>query len=137
MKFEACPVEPPGFGSGPLSSRIRSRHPSSARWKARLFPTMPAPMTTARAEAGREPDVSSCSDMVAREPSALVIAATRGYGLPLSTSSQNGPGEGRGTPLIRAAGVWKVFGPHAEKIVGSPDADLSRRELRGKTGCVA
>ena len=25
MKFDACPVEPPGFGSGPLSSRTRSR----------------------------------------------------------------------------------------------------------------
>ena len=24
MKFEACPVEPPGFGSGPLSSSMRS-----------------------------------------------------------------------------------------------------------------
>jgi glycine betaine/proline transport system ATP-binding protein len=41
-----------------------------------------------------------------------------------------------GEPLIRATGVWKVFGPKAEKIVGSPDADLSRTELRAKTGCV-
>ena len=42
-----------------------------------------------------------------------------------------------GTPLIEADGVWKVFGPGAEKIPGSPDADLSRAELRAKTGCVA
>jgi glycine betaine/proline transport system ATP-binding protein len=42
-----------------------------------------------------------------------------------------------GPPLIKAEGVWKVFGPHAERIVGSPDADLSRRELREQTGCVA
>ena len=42
-----------------------------------------------------------------------------------------------GTPLIRASGVWKVFGPHAERIVGHPDAELSRSELRAKTGCVA
>jgi glycine betaine/proline transport system ATP-binding protein len=41
-----------------------------------------------------------------------------------------------GEPLIRAEGVWKVFGPHADRIVGSPDADLPRRELRAKTGCV-
>jgi glycine betaine/proline transport system ATP-binding protein len=41
-----------------------------------------------------------------------------------------------GVPLIRAEGVWKVFGPHAGRIVGSPDADLPRRELRAKTGCV-
>ena len=49
MKFDACPVEPPGFGSGPLSSRTRSVQPSRARWYARLLPTMPQPITTARA----------------------------------------------------------------------------------------
>jgi glycine betaine/proline transport system ATP-binding protein len=38
-------------------------------------------------------------------------------------------------PLISADGVWKVFGPHGERLVGSPDADLPRRELRAKTGC--
>ncbi len=32
MKFDACPVEPPGFGIGPLSTRTRSRQPSCARW---------------------------------------------------------------------------------------------------------
>src|SRR5215472_17231503 len=52
MKLEACPVEPPGFGIGPLSTRTRSRHPSSARWCTRLLPTMPAPMMTALALAG-------------------------------------------------------------------------------------
>jgi glycine betaine/proline transport system ATP-binding protein len=40
-----------------------------------------------------------------------------------------------GTPLVAAKGVWKVFGPHGERLVGSPDADLSRAELREKTGC--
>jgi glycine betaine/proline transport system ATP-binding protein len=42
-----------------------------------------------------------------------------------------------GEPLVRAEGVWKVFGPGADKIVGTPDADLSRAELRDKTGCIA
>jgi glycine betaine/proline transport system ATP-binding protein len=42
-----------------------------------------------------------------------------------------------GPPLIAADGVWKVFGPGAEKIPGSPEADLSRAELRERTGCVA
>jgi glycine betaine/proline transport system ATP-binding protein len=42
-----------------------------------------------------------------------------------------------GAPLIRAEGVWKVFGPHADRVVGTPDADLPRGELRAKTGCVA
>ena len=40
-----------------------------------------------------------------------------------------------GTPLVAAKGVWKVFGPHGERLVGSADADLSRAELRAKTGC--
>ena len=42
-----------------------------------------------------------------------------------------------GDPLIRTQGVWKIFGPKAERIIGTPDADLPRRELREKTGCVA
>ena len=42
-----------------------------------------------------------------------------------------------GPPLIRAEGVWKIFGPNAGKILGTPDADLPRSELRVKTGCVA
>jgi glycine betaine/proline transport system ATP-binding protein len=41
-----------------------------------------------------------------------------------------------GPPVIRATGVWKVFGPHPERLLGSPDADLPRGELRSKTGCV-
>ncbi len=33
--------------------------------------------------------------------------------------------------------VWKVYGPNAQRIVGSPDASLPRAELLEKTGCVA
>ncbi|MGI8420721.1 MAG: quaternary amine ABC transporter ATP-binding protein [Gaiellaceae bacterium] len=40
-----------------------------------------------------------------------------------------------GTPLIRAEGVWKIFGRHGDRIVGTPDAALSRAALREKTGC--
>jgi glycine betaine/proline transport system ATP-binding protein len=40
-------------------------------------------------------------------------------------------------PLIRAHGVWKIFGRNAGKIVGTPDAELSRSELRAKHDCVA
>ena len=39
-------------------------------------------------------------------------------------------------PAIRAEGVWKVFGPNGDKLVGSPDADLPRAELRAKSGHV-
>jgi glycine betaine/proline transport system ATP-binding protein len=39
-----------------------------------------------------------------------------------------------GTPLVEARGVWKVFGPHGERIVDSADCDLPRGELRAKSG---
>ncbi|KRF12463.1 glycine/betaine ABC transporter ATP-binding protein [Nocardioides sp. Soil797] len=44
-------------------------------------------------------------------------------------------------PETRAAalsvrGLWKIFGPRADRIIGTPDADLSRAELKEKTGCV-
>ena len=42
-----------------------------------------------------------------------------------------------GDPLLRCEGVWKIFGSKADKVIGTPDADLSRAELREKTGCVA
>ncbi|MDX6486497.1 MAG: glycine betaine/proline transport system ATP-binding protein, partial [Gaiellaceae bacterium] len=42
-----------------------------------------------------------------------------------------------GEPLIRAAGVWKIFGRHADRVMGTPDADLPRAELRLKHDCVA
>src|SRR5215208_6313900 len=42
-----------------------------------------------------------------------------------------------GEPLLRAEGVWKLFGSKADKVIGTPDADLPRAELREKTGCVA
>jgi glycine betaine/proline transport system ATP-binding protein len=45
------------------------------------------------------------------------------------------PGSG-GEPLLLAEGIWKVFGPHGDDLVGTPDAELSRGELREKTGCV-
>jgi glycine betaine/proline transport system ATP-binding protein len=59
---------------------------------------------------------------------ATVVAGTTGGGHGVDRS---------GEPLIRARGVWKIFGPRAEKILGTPDADLPRSELRAKTGCVA
>jgi len=44
--------------------------------------------------------------------------------------------ERSGDPLLRAEGVWKLFGPQADKVIGTPDAELSRTELREKTGTV-
>jgi len=41
-----------------------------------------------------------------------------------------------GEPLIRADGIWKIFGRRAERIIGTADADLNRAQLRAQTGCV-
>ena len=35
---------------------------------------------------------------------------------------------------ISARNVWKIFGPNPESLIGTPDADLSRADLRNKTG---
>jgi glycine betaine/proline transport system ATP-binding protein len=42
-----------------------------------------------------------------------------------------------GDATVSCRNVWKVYGPKADRIVGSPDAALSRQELLEKTGCVA
>jgi glycine betaine/proline transport system ATP-binding protein len=39
-------------------------------------------------------------------------------------------------PALSVRNLWKVFGPDAHKVVGTPDAQLSRTELKQKTGCV-
>ncbi len=38
---------------------------------------------------------------------------------------------------VSCRSVWKVYGPRADHIVGSPEANLPRAELLEKTGCVA
>src|SRR3954451_15876798 len=42
-----------------------------------------------------------------------------------------------GDAALDVKNLWKVFGPKADEIIGSPDADLPRPELLEKTGCVA
>ncbi len=39
-------------------------------------------------------------------------------------------------PALQVQSLWKVFGPHAEKLVGTPDLELSRKELLAKSGHV-
>ncbi|WP_235558314.1 quaternary amine ABC transporter ATP-binding protein [Sphaerimonospora mesophila] len=41
------------------------------------------------------------------------------------------------TAAIEVRGLWKIFGPKADRIIGSPDADLDPAALRAKTGCTA
>ena len=40
------------------------------------------------------------------------------------------------TAALAVEGLWKIFGPRADKIIGTPDAELSRAELKTKTGNV-
>ncbi len=43
---------------------------------------------------------------------------------------------GRTTPAVAVDGLWKIFGPRADRIMQSEDAKLSRKELQEKTGHV-
>ncbi len=40
-----------------------------------------------------------------------------------------------GGPVVEARDVWKIFGPHPERLRGSDDLNLPRAELFAKTGC--
>jgi glycine betaine/proline transport system ATP-binding protein len=56
----------------------------------------------------------------------------------MTTDTAIAPAETATTdPTLAVDGLWKVFGPRASKIIGSPEADLPRPELLEKTGCVA
>jgi glycine betaine/proline transport system ATP-binding protein len=48
---------------------------------------------------------------------------------------QAAPGQS-GDAALKVEGLWKIFGTRADKIIGTSDADLSRKDLQAKTGCV-
>ncbi len=57
-----------------------------------------------------------------------------------STTQQSRPraaDAGTGRAALDVQGLWKIFGPGAGKVVGTPLAELNRAELREQTGCVA
>ena len=41
-----------------------------------------------------------------------------------------------GDAALSVKNLWKIFGRGADRIVGTPDAELSRAELKEKSGCV-
>jgi len=43
-------------------------------------------------------------------------------------------GNGTANPTIAVKGLWKVFGPAEHTVIGTPDADLPRDELKRKNG---
>jgi len=42
----------------------------------------------------------------------------------------------KGEAALTVKELWKIFGDKADKIIGTPDAELSRKEVQSKTGCV-
>jgi glycine betaine/proline transport system ATP-binding protein len=58
----------------------------------------------------------------------------------MSTVTPHPQDERETTPTVDAAlsvlNLWKIFGRGADKIIGTPDAELPRAELKEKTGCV-
>jgi glycine betaine/proline transport system ATP-binding protein len=40
-------------------------------------------------------------------------------------------------PVFAVNGLWKIFGPRADRIVGRPEEQLRGKELMDKTGCIA
>ena len=41
------------------------------------------------------------------------------------------------TTALAVDSLWKIFGPKADKIIGTPAADLSRQELQQRMGCLS
>ncbi len=39
-------------------------------------------------------------------------------------------------PALRVDSLWKIFGNRADKVIGTEDANLTRKQLQEKTGCV-
>jgi glycine betaine/proline transport system ATP-binding protein len=52
------------------------------------------------------------------------------------TEEQSGFTATAGEAAVSVKDLWKIFGEKADKIIGTPDAELSRAELQKKTGCV-
>ena len=56
-----------------------------------------------------------------------------------STAEQRAPqitGGRADRAVLDVQDLWKVFGPRADRVIGTPLADLSRSELKEKAGCV-
>jgi glycine betaine/proline transport system ATP-binding protein len=57
-----------------------------------------------------------------------------------ASTTESQPGQAaagaNGDAALKVEGLWKIFGNDADKIIGTPDADLSRKDLQEKTGHV-
>ncbi|MET8143490.1 glycine betaine/L-proline ABC transporter ATP-binding protein [Sphaerisporangium sp. NPDC005288] len=55
----------------------------------------------------------------------------------MTATSQAEPSPPPEAVTLDVRGLWKVFGPRAGRVAGTPLAELSRAELKERTGCVA
>ena len=92
----------------------RRQHPAPARRRAVLPPPRRQPPLPAR-----------------RQPQHGGTAHDHDHDHPRPT-----PRAARRQPAVHVDGLWKIFGPRADKIMAGADAELSRKELQEKTGHV-
>jgi glycine betaine/proline transport system ATP-binding protein len=52
------------------------------------------------------------------------------------TDKATGTDASNGESALSVRNLWKIFGRGADSIIGTPDADLSRADLKARTGCV-
>ncbi len=89
---------------------------------------------------GPKPPASERARSDAATPTSVTAAtpATVAAATPNRTAAANPATEQAGDPAVFAVrDLWKVFGPKADRIPGSPEADLPAAELRERTGCTA
>jgi glycine betaine/proline transport system ATP-binding protein len=53
-----------------------------------------------------------------------------------TTTPATQPTTSGGEAALSVRHLWKIFGKTSDKILGTPDAELSRADLKEKTGCV-
>jgi len=53
-----------------------------------------------------------------------------------ATASEPSTSTSSGDAALSVKNLWKIFGKGSDRIIGTPDADLSRADMKEKTGCV-
>ncbi len=88
---------------------------------------------------GPKPPASECARSDAATSTSAKATAPTSAEAAAPASGEAAPATGRaGDPAVFAVrDLWKVFGPRADRIPGSPEADLPAAELRERTGCTA
>ena len=72
----------------------------------------------------------------ANPPQATPTPESRGHRMSEQTLDKNiedGSSPHDSAAALEVRNLWKIFGPKADKIIGGPDADLSRADLKEKT----